>query len=105
MGEYKMRKELMPQIHQFLEEWTETRTTPETAVDQGPKNESPGALQERVYVSKEEMRESMLPCPQCLERGGANLGAFKRGLLIPIHAHAHTYIHTYMRTCYGTTME
>ena len=116
--EDKMRKELMPQIHQFLEEWTETRTTLVTAVDRGPNGDQRsnseerrtrsesfvdvpgggngpvlGTLQERVYVSKEEMRESMLPCPRCLERGEADLGAFKRGLLTPIHAHAHAHTH------------
>ena len=71
--EDKMRDELMPKIHQFLGEWTESSATPgiATAVDVGHSREQ--------YVSKEEMRDSMLPCPRCLGRGQDNPGAFKRG--------------------------
>ena len=71
--EDKMRDELMPKIHQFLGEWTESRATPgiATALDVGHSREQ--------YVSKEEMRDSMLPCPRCLARGQDNPGAFKRG--------------------------
>ena len=82
-----MRNELMPKIYQFLEEWTESSTTPAiaTAVDVGHSREQ--------YVSKEEMRDSMLPCPRCVECGQPNLGAFTRGLL--------TYT-TYIRICSHT---
>jgi len=96
--EDKMRNELMPQLHKFLEEWTENSSnaggrtvadawphepvssTVDVLVEEslGAHGPAPGALQERVYVSKEEMRESMLPCPRCLEQGKSNPGAFNR---------------------------
>ncbi len=70
--EVKMAKELMPQVHQYLDEWTDGSKKQLGAPS------APGALQERIYVSIQDMRESMLPCPRCLERGEANPGAFNR---------------------------
>ena len=100
--EDKMKRELMPQMHQFLEEWTDHHPMPQmhqsleewTDHHPAPGTETsaagsdardrpapatvPGPLQARVYVSKEEMRESILPCPNCLKLGKANPGGFKR---------------------------
>ena len=79
-----MKKKLMPQIHQFLEEWNEknpSASVPDVAApldDIQPEGNAPRALQERTYVSKEEMRASMLPCPSCLKKGKQDPGAFNR---------------------------
>jgi hypothetical protein len=80
-----MKKSLMPQIHQFLEEWNESRAEQGAAV---PDAAAPatlqaegavhGPLQERIYESKEEMRESMLPCPSCMQLGYPDPHFFNR---------------------------
>ena len=84
--EDKMKHELMPQMHQSLEEWTDQSRKPGAGPSAGVSDARdkpapapvPGALQPRVYVSKEEMRESILPCPTCLKLGKANPGGFHR---------------------------
>ena len=81
----KMRNELMPQMHQFLEEWKPPHSTPgaETIAhgsgESGPHEApEPGPLETRVYASKEALRKCVLPCPCCLQLGKPNPGTFNR---------------------------
>jgi len=83
----EMEKKLMPQIHQFLEEWNDSRAGEGDAVPDGAtpaslQAEAEGAaygpLQDRIYVSKEAMRKSMLPCPSCLKLGYPDPHFFNR---------------------------
>ena len=81
-----MKKELMPQIHQSLEEFTDQSPAPGAGPSAGVSDARdkpapapvPGPLQAQVYVSKKEMRERILPCPNCLRLGRANPGGFNR---------------------------
>ena len=79
-----MRQELMPQIHQFLAEWTDRQGKPVSepvvaaAHLSGKVPHTPRPIQPRQYASREEMRTSMLPCPSCLKLGRSPPGAFVR---------------------------
>jgi len=81
----KMCNELMPQVHQFLEEWAPQHMTPgaetiaQGSEEQGPDTaRDPGPLQTRVYASKEALRSCVLPCPCCLQRRKSHPGVFQR---------------------------
>ena len=74
--EVKMQKELLPQIAQFLEEWTKTAPGADGSISAA--NPAPGPLVEKVYASKQEMRDSRLPCPECLKQGKTPPGTFSR---------------------------
>jgi len=65
----------------ILEEWTDQCIIAKTQIEiEGSKGTAcaVGPLKERVYVSKEEMRECMLSCPCCLRRRLPNPGMFLR---------------------------
>ena len=71
-----------------LEEWTDQCIIAKTQIEiQGSKGTAcaVGPLKERVYVSKEEMREYMLPCPCCLKRRLPNPGMFLRDACMLFH--------------------
>jgi Ran GTPase-activating protein (RanGAP) involved in mRNA processing and transport/GTPase SAR1 family protein len=74
--EGKMQKELLPQIAQFLEEWKKTAPGADESINAAAA--APGSLQEKVFESKQEMRDSRLPCPECLKQGKTPPGTFKR---------------------------
>ena len=79
----KMHRELMPQLRKLLEESTERIVKPEDIDTQrekgcGSQGPVPGALQEEIFVSKDQMRESILPCPRCLKLEYAHPGGFTR---------------------------
>ena len=78
-----MHRELMPQLRKLLEESTERIVKPEDIDTQrekgcGSQGPVPGALQEEIFVSKDQMRESILPCPRCLKLEYAHPGGFTR---------------------------
>ncbi len=75
----KIRKELMPQVQHYLEEWTESDLTPtENGSDSISATPAPGPLEAQVCVSKEHLRKSVLVCPHCVQLGKPNPGSFKR---------------------------
>ena len=73
----KMHRELMPQVQQFLEEWAAQRNFQQAgSTTQAPKPGRP--LEARTYISKDEMRECVIPCPSCMKEGMQTPGVFSR---------------------------
>jgi len=66
-------KKLMPQIHQNLAEWVDSfpSTTPDA-------DSAVAATPALVYDSKQTMRASMLPCPNCSKLVKTSPGVFNR---------------------------
>jgi hypothetical protein len=77
----KIRKELMPQVQHYLEEWTESDLTPTANAISATPAPGPLAAQENISqenISKEHLRESVLVCPHCVQLGEPNPCYFKR---------------------------
>jgi hypothetical protein len=75
----KIWKELIPQVQQYLEGWTESDLTPtENGSDSISATRAPGPRAEQVYLSKEHMRQRLLVCPHCVQLEKSNPGSFKR---------------------------